>query len=315
MARTADEGTRFGKWALIAAAIVAVLAIGLAIARSAGMFDPKPETPAPVTPGTTPEQAIAQLEARLKANPQDVEGWQLLGWSFFELGRFPEAATAYRKATALSPGNGELWSALGEALVMSSEEPMPKDAAQAFSTAIAQDPKDPRARYFLAVQKDLAGDSRSAIEDWFALLADTPSGAPWEADLRRTIEQVGEKAKIDVKPRLAAITPAPAAPGTPAVATAAIPGPTREQMAAASSLPPGQQDAMVRAMVDGLAARLAQNPRDADGWVRLIRSRMVLGEKAEARAALTNALKAFADDKPQQARFTAAARELGVPET
>src|SRR3546814_14962798 len=67
------------------------------------------------------------------------------------------------------------------------------------SDVCSSDLKEPRARYFLAVKKDLAGDHRGAIDDWFALLADTPQGAPWEPDLRRTIEQVGAIHQIEVK--------------------------------------------------------------------------------------------------------------------
>lgn len=312
--KSGENGANIGRIALILAGVIAIVAIGFAVARSTGALDSTPAAPAPVAPGTTAEQAITQLEARLKANPDDAEGWQMLGWSFFETGRYAEAVTAYRKAIALQPNNGEFWSALGEALALASnEKTMPADAVKAFQTAIAKNPQDPRARYFLGVNKDLAGDPKGAIEDWFALLKDTPSGAPWEADLRRTIAQVAEREKIDVKARLAAVTPAPATPGTPEVATAAIPGPTRQQMAAASSLPAGQQDAMVRGMVDSLAARLAQNPKDADGWIRLMRSRMVLGEAVQAKAALDTARKAFAGDGAQQSRFTAAAKELGVP--
>ncbi len=82
---------------------------------------------------------------------------------------------------------------------------------------------------------------------------------------------------------------------------------------AAAQLPAGQQDAMVRGMVDGLARRLAASPKDADGWIRLMRAHMVLGEQREAGAALTSARAAFAGDAAQQARFGDAAKALGVP--
>ena len=97
------------------------------------------------------------------------------------------------------------------------------------------------------------------------------------------------------------------------MATAAIPGPTREQMQAATSLPPGQQDAMVRGMVDGLAAKLKADPQNADGWIRLMRARMVLGEQGAATQALREARAAFAGDAAEQARLSDAARTLGVP--
>src|SRR3546814_10351686 len=105
-----------------------------------------------------------------------------------------DAVAAYEKAAALAPQNAGLWSALGEVRTyVDQRDPMPPAALEAFEKAIALDPREPRARYFLAVKKDLAGDHKGAIDDWFALLADTPQGAPWEPDLRRTIEQVGAK--------------------------------------------------------------------------------------------------------------------------
>ncbi|MBY8821721.1 tetratricopeptide repeat protein [Sphingomonas colocasiae] len=297
-----------GRWALGAAGVITLAAIGVAVIRK---DDAPPPAPAQQAQSTeTPDQAIAKLEARLKANPQDVQGWQLLGWAFFETGRFPEAATAYRRATALAPDKADLWSALGEALALSTEKrELPKDAADAFARAIALDPKDARARYFLAVGKDVAGDHKGALDAWFALLADTPAGAPWEADLRRTIEEVAAREKIDVAARLAAVKPAPAAP-SPSVATAAIPGPTREQMQAAAALPKGQQEMMIQSMVDGLEAKLKADPANPNGWIMLMRSRMTLGETARASAAWKSAIAANPGAKAQ---IDEAARALGIP--
>ena len=89
--------------------------------------------------------------------------------------------------------------------------------------------------------------------------------------------------------------------------------PTREQMEAARAIPPGQQDEMVKGMVDRLAARLQQNPRDAEGWIRLMRSRMVLNDPAAARQALQSGLAAFQGDAATQTRLRSAASQLGIP--
>ena len=299
------------------ALVIAIIAVGAAIwKRSAGTAPETASANPAVAPQADVKDLISRLEAKLKENPDDAEGWRMLGWSFFETGRFAEAATAYRRATALAPDNADYWSSLGEALVLAGAGDVPPDAAAAFAKAIANDPKDPRARYFMAVQRDMKGDSKGAIADWLALLADTPAGAPWEADLRRTIEQVGAREKIDVAARLAAVRPAPAMPGAAgaaSVASAAIPGPSREQMAAASKLPPGQQEAMIQGMLDSLAAKLKANPRNADGWIMLMRSHMQLGQTQQARDALKSGRVAFADDQAQAARLTAAARELAIP--
>ncbi|MGE0178403.1 MAG: tetratricopeptide repeat protein, partial [Sphingomonas sp.] len=96
-------------------------------------------------------------------------------------------------------------------------------------------------------------------------------------------------------------------------ATQAIPGPSQQQMEQARSIPPGEQDQMVRGMVERLAQRLRQNPRNADGWMMLMRSHMVQRQPDAAREALRSALAAFADDPATQNRLRTAARELNVP--
>lgn len=255
--------------------------------------------------------SLARLEAAARANPASVDAWQALGAAMFDSGRFADAAQAFEKAVALAPKTAILWSALGEARVMASErDPMPPAALDAFRKAAAIDPNDPRTRYFLAVKRDIDGDHQGAINDWLALLADTPAGAPWEADLRRTIEQVGQIHKIEVASRLAATKPRALRPDELPVAARAIPGPSRADMEAASQLPKGQQDAMINSMVAGLEDKLKANPGNVDGWIMLMRSRMTLGESAKASAALKSAIAA---NPGATARLRAQAELLGVP--
>ncbi len=77
-------------------------------------------------------------------------------------------------------------------------------------------------------------------------------------------------------------------------------------------MPPREQNAAIRSMVDRLADRLENSPRDVDGWTRLMRSRVVLGERAVAAAALRKALEVFKDDTAASNRIAAAANELGL---
>jgi cytochrome c-type biogenesis protein CcmH len=245
-----------------------------------------------------------------RADAPQAKDWRMVGWAYAEKGDGAASADAYRKAARIEPGNAENWSSLAEALQTGSASVVP-EAAAALRKAIAIDPSDPRARYFLAVQKDLSGDHKGAVTDWLALLKDTPAGAPWEADLRRTIEQTAKHYAIAVK--WPAPQPAGASPPTAtATATAAIPGPTPDQLASAASIPPAQQDKMVRGMVDRLARRLEANPRDADGWIRLMRSRSVLDDRDGAARALRAGLAAFAGDAAVQQKLRAAAAQLAV---
>jgi cytochrome c-type biogenesis protein CcmH len=298
MVEAGESGARRPKIGLIALAVAVLLAGGAVAYRMLGEGTIEASAPVPTS--------LEALEARVADNPRDVAAWQQLGFLHFDEGRFAEGAKAYGEAVALDPNNAVLWSSLGEARVMASaRDPLPPAAVEAFDKAIAIDPQDPRARYFLAVKRDLSGDHAGAIADWLALYADTPPGAPWEADLKRTIEQVGTINQIAVDVQLAAAEARRPAGG----ATAGIPGPSREQITAASQLPASEQQAMVEGMVTRLEARLASDPKDVDGWIMLMRSRKTLGDGAGARQALQSALAA---NPGARARLEQAASALGV---
>ena len=289
------------------------VALVLALALAGGVVAYKvlggsTQTRRPASESVTAAAAdpLAALETRTRENPRDGEAWFALGTAYFEQGRFAEAVPAFAQAAQIAP-KASTWSSLGEARVMASErDPMPPAAVADFERAIALDPKDPRARYFLAVKQDLSGDHQGAIEAWLALLADTPPGAVWEADLRRTIDQVGKINRIAVAQRLSAIRqPAPSAP----VAARAIPGPTAEDLRQASALRPAEQRDMAEGMVARLEAKLRADPRNIDGWIMLMRSRMTLGQPDKARAALADAVGA---NPGAAARLREQAAVLGV---
>lgn len=270
--------------------LAALLVAGVVAWRSLDMSDGDAsvsEADGPLT--------IEQLRARAEAEPDNALGWQELGFALFERGEFADAAQAYARATQADPAQAVLWSALGEARVMASEhDPMPPDALAAFRKAFDLDPSDARARYFLAVKRDLDGDHEGAIVEWLALLSDTPAGAPWESDLTRTIEQVGKINKIETSGRIAAALAArsPLAAGPALTGGAAIPGPSQEQLAAAGSMNPDQQRDMAEGMVERLEGRLKSDPANVDGWVMLMRSRMTLGQPDKAKQALSDAVAA-----------------------
>ena len=146
-------------------------------------------------------------------------------------------------------------------------------------------------------------------------MKDTPKDAPWETDLIRTIEQVGKINKIDVVKGLANAREKQAgdlSATLKSIAAAPIPGPSKSDMAQAAKLPPGQQQQMVTSMVEGLEAKLAKNPKNVNGWIMLMRSRMTLGETAKAKAALK---KSIAANPEAQSKLLKESQILGVPGT
>jgi cytochrome c-type biogenesis protein CcmH len=281
------------------AILIATLAYGAIRQGPAPKAEPTPSGAA---------MTVEALEEAARASPGDARAWSALGEAYFVREEYSRAAAAYERATAVDAKGAGYWSALGEARVMASaQDPMPPAALDAFRKAAAIDARDPRARYFLAVKKDLDGDHKGAVDDWLALLGDTPPGAPWEQDLRRTIVQVGKINNIEVETRIAKIRPKSQLPAD--FAARGIPGPNAEQIDAAKAMTPGQQAEMVRGMVSRLEAKLEADPTNLQGWVMLMRSRVTLGEQAKAAAALKAAVAA---NPGARAELEAQAKGLGI---
>lgn len=302
--------------ALAAAALFAVAAIVVSIVQW-NRADEAPATnalagAAGAPPGDAVHRQVADLREQVRRNPEDDAGWYQLGLAYREIGQYADAEQAFRRAMQLRPRNADYLAYLGEALLLRGGGPAPPaEAGQLFRRALEIDRDNAQARYYLAVLKDIDGEHRAAIDELLALLRDAPADAAWYNQVRDAARGIAEHNQIDIADRLPPARP----PQQPArsVTTDAIPGPTPEEMRAASAIPPSQQDEMVRGMVDRLAARLRQNPRDADGWIRLMRSRMVLNDAPAARQALDAALAAFNGDAATQRRLRDAAAELNIP--
>ena len=86
-------------------------------------------------------------------------------------------------------------------------------------------------------------------------------------------------------------------------------GPSAEKNTKSQGMAPSEH---IRSMVEGLANRLESSPRDVDGWTRLMRSRVVLGEREVAATTFRKALEVFKDDAAASGKIAAAAIELGL---
>jgi cytochrome c-type biogenesis protein CcmH len=264
------------------------------------------------------EEMIDRLVARLAQNPNDAEGWRTLGWSYANTGRFSEAGEAYAKAIELAPDIAEIRSARVEALVGAADGKVTADAKKAIEDTLKLDPGNSRARFFNGLAKEQEGDRVSALSDWVELLNHANSDEPWVSDLRNRVAELEHDLGVDPAPHPG---PSKAVPDGGLLQTSKPQGGTRQatdrspsedEVQRAEAMLPAERSAMIRGMVDSLANRLEQSPRDADGWIKLIRSRMVLGESELAKQALTRGLEAFADDAPQRDRIAAAAQQLGL---
>jgi len=238
--------------------------------------------------GSDIDALIERLAARVAAEPNNPDGLALLARTYRELGRYSEAADAYRKLAALQP-SAEAYSQLGEALIGERNGQVPPDAHAALVRALELDRTDPRARFLLGLEQAGQGNQRNAIAIWRDLTTNAPADAPWLDAVREQLAALAQEANIppmSVEPKHP-LDLLPQGERAVAAAEAAPPSAPAAPSAAAQGV---EQNEMIKGMVAGLAARLAQNPEDYDGWLMLGRSYMVLQDPDKAADAYKKAI-------------------------
>jgi len=236
---------------------------------------------------------VDALAQRLQDRPDDQYGWRLLAGSLVSLRRFDDAVKAYEHAVQLSPADAKLLSAYGEAITLAADGVVTPRARAQFDAALTNAADEPRARFYLGLADLQAGRRQAALDRWIALEADAPPDSAFLPELRERIAGLARDLALPAD-RLSEMRAASAPPERPAAA--APRGPSAGDITAADQLDPAQRAAMIRGMVEQLAARLEQQPGDIAGWRRLAHSWRVLGEPAKARDALAAALKQAPDD-------------------
>lgn len=224
------------------------------------------------------------LARELQQAPDDLDGWMRLGRLYGRLDRWSDAAAAFARAVGLSQGAAGPTGAWGEALVFANQGTVTREAEAALSQVLASRPGDPRARYYLALAEAQAGRSEDALERWGALAAETPPGATWRQNLINRIEETAQEAGLDAGPYLARLP------------EAGERGPDAGDVAAAAGMSEQDRAAMIDGMVQSLADRLANDPDDVEGWLRLANAYTVLDRPADALDALDRAADAGPDD-------------------
>jgi cytochrome c-type biogenesis protein CcmH len=290
--------------AVAALGILVLLPLGLYLMLGSPNVPGQPAFARVKSPQGNPsiESLIAQVETHLAQNPNDGTGWELIAPVYMRLGRYDDAVQARRKALALNGETALRQSDLGEALVAAANGVVTAEAKQTFTAAVAHDPQEPKARYFLGLADEQDGDSAAAAATWRAMLNDAPAGAPWAGFVREALGRVSNEPAAAAAPALA--------PGA-ATATAA-PGPSADDMAAASNMSEAQRGEMIRAMVAKLADRLHADGSDVEGWLRLVRAYVVLGDRDKAKSAADDARRALASRPEELKRIDDLAKGLGL---
>jgi cytochrome c-type biogenesis protein CcmH len=231
------------------------------------------------------DNLVAQVEQHLEKNPADGRGWSVLAPVLLRLGRFDDAVRAYRNSIAYNGDSAERRSDLGEAMAGAAGGVVTADAKAEFERAVGFNADDAKANYFLGLAAEQDGRSSEAATIWRAMLAKAPPDAPWRPLLRAALARIGGS-------------------GAPALSDDAV--------AAAKDMNEADRGAMIHGMVDRLASRLKQNGDDVEGWLRLVRAYMVMGDRDKAKAALSDARQAVANDTERLRQLNEGLKNLGL---
>lgn len=223
---------------------------------------------------------VPKVEAHLRSNPEDGRGWAVLGPAYMRLERFDDAVKAYRNAIRLLGETGDRVADLGEALTGQAGGTVTPAAKAQFERALVIDREHVSAAYYLGLAAQQAGRPDEARTIWQGLLARAPADAPWAGFVKTALAQLDR-------------------------GSVAAPGGVPEDVPQALT---EDQKTMVRGMLAQLAARLEKDGSDVDGWLRLIRSHMVMRDLDKARAALADARRALAAMPDRLVRLEAEAK-------
>ncbi|MCA3612897.1 MAG: c-type cytochrome biogenesis protein CcmI [Methylobacterium sp.] len=243
-----------------------------------------------MTPGSDAQmqQALQRIELHLASNPDDARGFEVIAPAYMRLGRYQDAAFAFRRVIAISGETPDRLANLGEALIASQNGIVNAEAKQAFEKAVALDPDFAKALFYLAIATEQDGDVPAAIRKLMELSASLPEG-PGRMRVETELDRFRAEGKAPPRP---------------------TGGPQSEAGRALSELPPEERARAIEGMVDGLAARLAQQGGSLDEWQRLIQARMVLNQRDKAANALADARKALGESATAELDRLAAALDL-----
>jgi len=181
--------------------------------------------------GADIEAAIAQLAEKMKQDPDNAEGWALLGRAYKSTRRFAEARDALKRAHDLLPDDADLMVEYAETLVLSSSDHrIQGDALTLIDKAIQTNPQNQKGLWLAGIADSQAGKYAEAVKKWNTLLPLLPPGSNVADSVQEQIAQA--EALRDGKPLPAPSTQPP--PETSKAAAAAEAGANEAQAAATS---------------------------------------------------------------------------------
>lgn len=154
------------------------------------------------------EGMVAQLEQRLKDQPNDAEGWSMLGRSYSAMGRYADSVNAFQRVIDMKPQDAQAYADLADAKAMAAGRNLAGEPAALIAKALQLDPKNLKA---LALAGTIAFDSNDfakAAMLWEAAVAVAEPGS----ELARNLQGGVAEARARAGQSGASAPPAGAAP-------------------------------------------------------------------------------------------------------
>lgn len=162
------------------------------------------------------DQMVQQLAERLKAQPDDPDGWSMLGRAYFALGRYAESAQAYAKFNELTgEQNPDGLVNEGEALALAQERDLRGKPRELFDRALSITPEHGKGLWYAGLAAEQDGDPQSARARW-TVLSRQELPQPLRAALDERLAQLGGPvAAAEAAPAATAASEAPAGAAAP----------------------------------------------------------------------------------------------------
>jgi cytochrome c-type biogenesis protein CcmH len=180
---------------IFSAAALPLLALGIYLATgNPGALDPAQREAKGV--GRLQIEAMVQkLSDRLEKNPEDIEGWKMLGKSYAVLGRLPEAVTAYSKAVMRAPRDPQLLADLADALAVARGGNMKGEPEELVLRALQLDPKNLKALALAGSAAFERNDFRAAARYWERMLPLVPADTEDARTIQANIDEARSRSK------------------------------------------------------------------------------------------------------------------------
>lgn len=159
------------------------------------------------------EKMVANLAAKLEKDPDNLEGWAMLGRSYLVTGRFADAAKAFDKAGPAMEASAELMLQVAELSAELNEGRVEGRGRELLQRVLKAEPENPQALVLAGTDAFFRQQYADAVRHWEAVLAQLPPGSPDAQNLTAGIEKArsllgaapsGAKARPDAKPAAAA---------------------------------------------------------------------------------------------------------------